>query len=611
MIRLFLVFCILLVCYDISGQGVAVKKSGDVVVIRGKSYYLHTVEAGQTLYSICKAYGVDVDAVKELNDKKDNALSLHEVLKIPYTEPFVQQDDKYYYHKLEKGETLYAVSRKFDIKVKRILKSNPEYENEVSLPVGAVVRLPLNEISMAAVRAEKIGQDKVAAAVVQVKATASSTVKEDKKAKDKKTEYVKVENIAVKQEAVRQEIEEPVKENISEKHENKAIETEKNDVPEYLTEVVMTDEPYVKVALLLPLNARDYSFVSDTLNVRDHKSISARSEQFLYFYEGILLAVDSLKNKGYNIDLRVFDTERDAEKMYSITSELNHIKPDMIIGPVYASAFKVMADNLENKNTPMIYPLSSRNEDFGKYPNFVQVNATFATVAEEMADWVTSRGDANIINVVLPGSKGSEEQALAGRIERQFYANDGAHRGGHFYKWDSEHEPVTALKPILSPDRENIIVLPTTKEADVSKILPALSVYADHYKITVIGFPEWQTFTSVEHEIYFKLNVRFFAYSYVDISTVQSRAFAEEFRNYFRAEPNSLGYKAYDMGLYFIGLAAKYRDRTLDAIEYYGADGDFSRFNFSKIPGQQGKENRGLYIVNFGSDYQLKIHKVK
>ena len=485
MIRLLLVFCILLVCYDISGQGVAVKKSGDVVVIKGKSYYIHTVEAGQTLYSICKAYGVDVDAVKGLNDKKDNTLSLHEVLKIPYTEPFVQQDDKYYYHKLGKGETLYAVSRKFDIKVKRILKSNPEYENEVALPVGAVVRLPLNEISMAAVRAEKTGQDRITAAATPVRTITPATVNEDKKAKDKKTEYVKVENITVEQQAVKQEAEEPVKEPV-EKHEYKAAEPVKNDVPEYLTEVVMTDEPYVKVALLLPLNARDYSSVSDTLNVRDHKSISARSEQFLYFYEGILLAVDSLKNKGYNIDLRVFDTERDAEKMYAITSELNRIKPDLIIGPVYASAFKVMADNLENRSVPMIYPLSSRSEDFGKYPNFVQVNATFATVTEEMADWVTSRGDANIINVVLPGSKGSEEQALAGRIEKRFYENNTAHKGGHFYKWNSEDEPVTALKPILSPDRENIIILPTTKEADVSIILPALSVYADHYRISVI-----------------------------------------------------------------------------------------------------------------------------
>ena len=65
------------------------------------------------------------------------------------------------------------------------------------------------------------------------------------------------------------------------------------------------------------------------------------------------------------------------------------------------------------------------------------------------------------------------------------------------------------------------------------------------------------------------------------------------------------------MALYFIGLAAKYRDRTLDAIEYYSQDGEFSRFSFSKIYNGQGKENQSLYIVNFGSDYQLKLENLK
>ena len=65
------------------------------------------------------------------------------------------------------------------------------------------------------------------------------------------------------------------------------------------------------------------------------------------------------------------------------------------------------------------------------------------------------------------------------------------------------------------------------------------------------------------------------------------------------------------MGLYFIGLAAKYRDRTLDAREYYHQDGEFSRFGFSRMYNGQGKENQALYIVNFGSDYQLKLENLK
>ncbi|RHV98625.1 LysM peptidoglycan-binding domain-containing protein [Odoribacter sp. OF09-27XD] len=148
MMKFVIVLFVLLACGRLSAQHVEVHKSTDIVVIKGKSYYLHVVEDGQTLYSICKAYGVDINAVKELNGKQDNAISMFEVLKIPYVEPYVEKDGKYYYHKVEKGETLYSISRKFGIKVRQILKENKQYEN-TPLSIGAIVRLPIKEIDVA------------------------------------------------------------------------------------------------------------------------------------------------------------------------------------------------------------------------------------------------------------------------------------------------------------------------------------------------------------------------------------------------------------------------------------------------------------------------------
>lgn len=616
MIKFLFVFFIFLACGDVLGQGTVVKKSSDVVVIKGEGYYLHTVESGQTLYSICKAYGVDVEVVKGLNDKKDNTLGLHDVLKIPYTEPFVQQDDKYYYHKVLKGETLYSLSRRFGVKVKRILKFNDSLNEHVPLTIGAVVRFSLGEIDQTALKGKPqtvVEMEELRPSVPVRPNESVVVVQGEKKSRGKEKSEVQVERVAAKREvtgdgkAVQEKL---VVKNVGKpvKSDEVSIYVEKKEMPGYISEVVMPAEPYVKVALLLPFYALDYDLATDTLNVRSYKSIPSKSEQFVYFYEGILMAVDSLKNKGYKIDLHVFDTERDVEKMHVITETLNEWKPELIIGPVYGSVFKVMADNLRNKNIPMIYPLSSRSENFGKYPNFVQVNASSTTVAEEMADWLAKQSaHANIISVNVSKSK-SDEELVSELAEKKILADrsSGA-KGIHFFKWNFADDPLAGLHSLLLPDRENIIVLPTTKEADVSKILPELSVYADRYKITVVGFPEWQTFTSVEHETYYKLNVKFFTYSYVDNFSLQAKLFADRYRRSFYSEPNNLTYKAYDLGLYFIELAAKYRDRSLDAMEYYSDDCAFSRFNFSTMHNAVGKENRGLYIVNYSPDYLLKI----
>lgn len=43
---------------------------------------VHTVQAGDTLYSIARKYGMEVDALKKLNNKTDNSLALGEQLKV-------------------------------------------------------------------------------------------------------------------------------------------------------------------------------------------------------------------------------------------------------------------------------------------------------------------------------------------------------------------------------------------------------------------------------------------------------------------------------------------------------------------------------------------------
>ena len=598
MLKLLFLFLLLWSCGQVLGQGTAVTKSNDIVVIRGKSYYLHTVQPGQTLYSICKAYGANIDEVKSLNDKKDNALSLYEVLKVPYTDPFVQQDDKFYYHKVLKGETFYSIARLYKIKPKRLLKFNEGYAQNQPLAVGAVVKLPLAEIDLSV-----LGEEEIEASVGK-----KQEIRPERPVRNESVKKVEEASVTdILQNALMQKNEKTEQE--PEKETTTVIgATDKMEIPDYISEVVMPVDPFVKVALLLPFSAKDYPVFVDTLVEKMPVQISARSEQFISFCEGVLLAVDSLKNQGYKVNLKVFDTERSAEKMYTMVDEIDRFHPDLIIGPVYGSVYKALMDDLTNKNIPVIYPLSSRSEEFGVYPDFIQVNPSMKALTVAMSDWLREEAEeANLVCLNLTGNEVSHSDLEDIRLFKEYM-----HRIGsmNFYDWNTSAVPLDGLRLQLLPDRENIIILPTTKEAEVSKILPVLSALTDGYRITVVGFPEWQAFTSVDHETYFKLNTKIFTYSYVDNTTEPAKRFALKYRKYFYTEPNNLAYKAFDMSLYFIELAAKYRDRTLDALEFYPRNGDFSRFYFQKMEGQAGKENQGFYIVNFGSDYRLKIESL-
>ena len=598
MLKLLFLFLLLWSCGQVLGQGTAVTKSNDIVVIRGKSYYLHTVQPGQTLYSICKAYGANIDEVKSLNDKKDNALSLYEVLKVPYTDPFVQQDDKFYYHKVLKGETFYSIARLYKIKPKRLLKFNEGYAQNQPLAVGAVVKLPLAEIDLSV-----LGEEEIEASVGK-----KQEIRPERPVRNESVKKVEEASVTdILQDALMQKNEKTEQE--PEKETTTVIgATDKMEIPDYISEVVMPVDPFVKVALLLPFSAKDYPVFVDTLVEKMPVQISARSEQFISFYEGVLLAVDSLKNQGYKVNLKVFDTERSAEKMYTMVDEIDRFHPDLIIGPVYGSVYKALMDDLTNKNIPVIYPLSSRSEEFGVYPDFIQVNPSMKALTVAMSDWLREEAEeANLVCLNLTGNEVSHSDLEDIRLFKEYM-----HRIGsmNFYDWNTSAVPLDGLRLQLLPDRENIIILPTTKEAEVSKILPVLSALTDGYRITVVGFPEWQAFTSVDHETYFKLNTKIFTYSYVDNTTEPAKRFALKYRKYFYTEPNNLAYKAFDMRLYFIELAGKYLVCTLYVLECYPCNFDFSRFYFQKMEGQAGKENQGFYIVNFGSDYRLKIESL-
>lgn len=595
--RILLVLGLFLVCGAGFAQSPDIKKSVDVIVIRGKSYYLHVVEEGQTLFSICKAYGVELQTVKEVNDKHDNTISVFDVLKIPYIEPVIEQDSRYYYHTVKKGETLYSISRHFGIKIKLILKENEQYVKG-TLGVGDVVRLPLSDIKQGASSASTIVTEETV------------TKLEEKMQKTESNELYGFAEETEKRDTLLDTLyltaEKPVF--------AMPLQEEK---PEFISDPFIPENKYVKVALLLPFYASEnmrMNMGADTsATEKSRKRILPKSTQFVYFYEGFLMAVDSLKKNGYKIELHVYDTEKNTEKMYRITEQINALAPDLIIGPVYASEYRIIAENLVNKNIPLVYPLSSRSENFNRYPNFLQVNPSFDVLAGEMARWIASRStQANIISLSWDYNEFSDEQTLSELTEKKLFTEKLQQISTmNFYKWDFQEEQMEAFKLILKPDQENIIILPSSKEADISKMLPVLSAFTDEFKITVLGFPEWQNFTSVDHETFYKLNVKLFAYSYIDNLSEKSRHFANTYRNYFYTEPHSLTNKAYDLGLYFIPLAAKYGNRMLDAISFCEGEGLFSRFRFARTCRECGRENYGLYIINYGSDYRLKIEPLR
>ena len=150
---------LLLLCAGIQFSGTlfaqtnGIEISTEKVLVDNKAYYLHKVEPGQTLYSIANAYNVLPNEVAEENPEVFQSLPVGHHLKIPIikgrnnTIDEIKHSDKFLFHYIEKGETLYSLSKNYGTTLEVIKKWNPKTAE--SMRPGEVIKIPKPDVDAA------------------------------------------------------------------------------------------------------------------------------------------------------------------------------------------------------------------------------------------------------------------------------------------------------------------------------------------------------------------------------------------------------------------------------------------------------------------------------
>lgn len=98
----------------------------------------YTVQKGDTLYGISKQFGISVDDIKKLNNLTSNTLEAGQVLQI-------RENQSPTTYTVKKGDNLYVISKRFNIPVSELMKIN-NLAND-SLQIGQVLNLMQNDLA--------------------------------------------------------------------------------------------------------------------------------------------------------------------------------------------------------------------------------------------------------------------------------------------------------------------------------------------------------------------------------------------------------------------------------------------------------------------------------
>ncbi|MES2864660.1 MAG: NlpC/P60 family protein [Bacteroidota bacterium] len=97
----------------------------------------HTIRKGESLYSISKKYNVSVLQLEQLNPTAKNGLSVNSILQISANN---ESEVGVSEHKVLPKETLFGLSKKYNISIEKLKQLNPSIESE-GLKIGQVLQL--------------------------------------------------------------------------------------------------------------------------------------------------------------------------------------------------------------------------------------------------------------------------------------------------------------------------------------------------------------------------------------------------------------------------------------------------------------------------------------
>jgi len=110
-----------------------------------KLTYVHIVQPGETLYSISKAYGVSQSDIAISNPDIYAGLKVGQALKIPASVRETQSDVDFIYHIVKRKETLFGISRMYNVSIDDIVRLNPDAKD--GLKYSQTLRIPKKPIA--------------------------------------------------------------------------------------------------------------------------------------------------------------------------------------------------------------------------------------------------------------------------------------------------------------------------------------------------------------------------------------------------------------------------------------------------------------------------------
>lgn len=276
------------------------------------------------------------------------------------------------------------------------------------------------------------------------------------------------------------------------------------------------------------------------------------------FYRGMLMACDSLRAEGMNIDIHAWNVNIDAD-ITNFIKQPGAAKCDIIFGPLYSKQVHALAEFCKARDIQMVIPFSITGDDVSMYKQIFQVYQT------------NDRQTNNSIETFLKlfpnchpvfidcndktSTKGNFTFGLRTRLE--------SHNIGYGITNIGSSDDVFAKQ--FSPSRENIVILNTGRSPELTLALNKLAILKANnptLKIKLFGYTEWMMYLGIDEAKFHEFDTYIPSTFYYNPASPRTQSLTRSYRQWFKTDmQNALprfALTGYDYAQFFLRGFAKY-----------------------------------------------------
>ena len=560
----------------------------------------HKVKRKETLYSISKKYGVSIDNIKKYNKDlyANETLKRGQTLKIPRgavvitstpipsrsqqnNEP-VSNSGK---HTVSEKETKFGIAKMYNISIAELERLNPVISDTNNLPVGLILNVPVAEeekdkeetdenILLYEVKPQegfyrlKVKFDVTQEEIIALNPEAKEGLKQGMilKIPTKNTtqisaeEEVKVHNVAV-------------------------LDLEKTITVKRIRNIVL--------ALPFELNAIDI----DSIHLVEDKIIKDPILRLsLDFYSGALMALETAKEKGFSVNLHVFDSQALNDNSAAFLRQKNLKNVDVIIGPLRQSSVEKVASEMQPYNIPVLSPLSNRQTK--SYQNFIHSITSNTMLEEEMVSYLKANAEGKNMLLVSDATKSAQQQKLIRAFPGIQVIRP---REGGYYRAED-------FTNFIHEDQENWVLLESTNATMVNSAIGILNSLNKDQNIRLFTTDRNNAFDYYNISNLHLANLSF-TFPSVSKSYVQedSAHFFNAYRKAYGTFPNRFAIRGYDV-MYDVVLRLGQENSFMESLAQIDGATEYTENKFYYIKNPKGGYiNAATYLLKYTKDLALEV----